>query len=281
MSGVESAYYEFMKFSAEGSRAGLRFYVRFFEDTGGPVLELGSGRGEFLDVLAEAGLAGRGVDADEGMVEQAAARGRPVVRGDAVEHLAGLPPASVAGLFCAHLLEHLPAERVAELYVAAGRALAPGSVFVAAVPNAACLSVLGYDFWRDPTHVRFYDPMVLAFFASRAGLEVTESGGNPANHPGPPPPLRPPPLAAQPALGEEIGRLVRHAEAAAGAAGAGTDNGQAPWPQLGHLVSTLDQRLQAVQHQLAGLQAAYDNLLAQLYPPNEVYVVARKPDADA
>jgi len=87
--------------------------------------------------------------------------------------------------------------------------------------------------------------------------------------------------AAQPALGEEIGRLVRHAEAAAGAAGAGTDNGQAPWPQLGHLVSTLDQRLQAVQHQLAGLQAAYDNLLAQLYPPNEVYVVARKPDADA
>jgi len=252
----------------------------------------------------------------------------------------------VPALFCAHLLEHLPAGQVERLYAAAGRALAPGGVFVAAVPNAACLSVLGYDFWRDPTHVRFYDPMVLAFFADRAGLVVTETGGNPNNHPGPPPQLQPPPLAGQPGLGEEVGRVVRLASAqagdtpadrpaggtpaggtqvggtqvggpaggasAAGPAGAspadgprsrapdgrdtdrqdtdgrdtdgrddgGRDNGGAPWPELGHLIGTLDQRLQAVQHQLATLQAAYQNLLAQLYPPNEVYVVARKPGLD-
>ena len=44
-------------------------------------------------------------------------------------------------------------------------------------------------------------------------------------------------------------------------------------------MATLEARLQAVGHQVASLQAAYDNLLTQLYPPNEVYVVARKPDA--
>jgi hypothetical protein len=279
MSRAESDYYAFMEFSSESSRDGLRHYLRYVADAAGPVLELGSGRGEFLDVLAEAGLAGRGVDTDEGMVEQARGRGHEVVLADAVDHLAGQPAGSVPALFCAHLLEHLPAERVELLYRLAGRALAPGAVFVAVVPNAGCLSVLGYDFWRDPTHVRFYDPALLAFFAGRAGLAVTASGGNPDNHPGAPPPLRPPPLAGQPGLAEEIGALVRLAGSRSGAAADGTDNGTAPWPELGHLVATLDQRLQDVQHRLAGLQAAYDNLLTQLYPPNEVYVVARKPDA--
>jgi SAM-dependent methyltransferase len=278
---AESDYYAFMGFSSESSRDGLRYYLRYVQDAAGPVLELGSGRGEFLDVLAQAGLAGRGVDADEGMVEQARGRGHDIVLADAVDYLAAAPDGSVPALFCAHLLEHLPAGRVEALYRQAGRALAPGGVFVAAVPNAGCLSVLGYDFWRDPTHVRFYDPMVLAFFADRAGLRVTASGGNPNNHPGPPPPLRPPPLAGQPDLGEQIGALVRLAGSRrTGAAGA-TDNATVPWPELGHLLATLDARLQAVQHQLAGLQAAYDNLLTQLYPPNEVYVVARKPDAHA
>jgi SAM-dependent methyltransferase len=279
VSRAESDYYAFMGFSSESSREGLRHYLPYVAGAAGPVLELGSGRGEFLDVLAGAGLAGRGVDSDEGMVEQARARGHDVVLGEAVEYLAGQPAGSVPALFCAHLLEHLPAERVMRLYELAGRALAPGGVFVAVVPNAGCLSVLGYDFWRDPTHVRFYDPMVLAFFAGRAGLAVTATGGNPDNHPGAPPPLRPPPLLGQPALGEEIGALVRLAGSRGEAAAGGTDNGAAPWAEFGHLVATLDQRLQAVQHQLASLQAAYDNLLAQLYPPNEVYVVARKPDA--
>jgi SAM-dependent methyltransferase len=285
MSRDESDYYSFMRFSSEGSRDGLRYYVRYFADVPGPVVELGCGRGEFLDVLAEAGLAGSGVDIDEGMAEHARAAGHQVVLADVVDYLAEQPAGSVPALFCAHLLEHLPAERVDRLYAEAGRALAPGGVFVAAVPNAACLSVLGYDFWRDPTHVRFYDPMVLGFFAERAGLSVTGTGGNPNNNPGPPPHLWPPAMVGQPGLGEEVGRVVRlasslQAAALRGAQDGGADNGGAPWPEVGHLVGTLDQRLQAVQHQLASLQAAYQNLLAQLYPPNEVYVVARKPDAD-
>src|SRR5215470_8315005 len=245
MSRAESAYYTFREFNSESSREGLRYYLRYFQPAGpapgaagipgpgpgavrpgavrpgAPVLELGCGRGEFLDVLAAAGLPGRGVDIDEGMVQQARAAGHEVLLADVVEYLAGQPAGSVPALFCAHLLEHLPAARVAELYTAAGRALAPGAVFVAVVPNAACLSVLGYDFWRDPTHERFYDPLVLAFFAEQAGLAVTETGGNPNNHPGPPPHLVPPVLAGEPPLGEEVGRLVQLA--------AGRASGGRPW----------------------------------------------------
>lgn len=282
MSSAESDYYAFMQFSSESSREGLRHYVPFFAGVEGPVLELGSGRGEFLDVLAEAGLAGRGVDVDTGMVNAATVRGHDVALGDALDHLTEQPDGSVAAVFCAHLLEHLPSTDVARLYAEVGRILVPDGVFVAAVPNAACLSVLGYDFWRDPTHVRFYDPAVLAFFAEQAGLVVTETGGNPRNHPGAPPHLRPPALAAQPSLEEQVSRVVQLATSQGSDE---QDGASGPWSELGHVIATMDARLQVTQHQLGALHSAYNRLLDQLYPSNEVYVVARKvgpkPDADA
>ncbi|HST67957.1 MAG TPA: class I SAM-dependent methyltransferase, partial [Mycobacteriales bacterium] len=187
MSRLESDYYAFMDFGGKHARDALTHYVRFFR--AGPVLELGSGSGEFLGLLAEAGLTARGVDIDEGMVLRSRAAGHDVVLADAVEHLEEAEPASLGGVFCAHFLEHLEPADVARTFAAAARALQPGGAFVAAVPNAGSLSVLSYDFWRDPTHVRFYDPALLAFFAGQAGLSVLESGTNPRNDPGPPPPL--------------------------------------------------------------------------------------------
>jgi hypothetical protein len=49
------------------------------------------------------------------------------------------------------------------------------------------------------------------------------------------------------------------------------------WTHISHLVSLLDSRVQAVQHQNAVLRTAYQRLLAQLYPASEVYVVATLP----
>jgi SAM-dependent methyltransferase len=253
----ESDYYAFMGFGGERSLQALGHYVGFF--TQAPVLELGSGQGEFLDLLRAAGLAARGVDIDAGMVERARARGHEVVRGDATEHLRSVPDGSLGGVFAAHFLEHFAAAEAARIVAEVGRVLRRGGTFVAVVPNAGSLSVLGYDFWRDPTHVRFYDPQLLAFLADRAGLAVAELGGNPRNSPGPPPELMPAELPAEPSLGADIARLPQE--------GAG--------PAVTHLLTLLDARLQAVQHQNAVLRTAYGNLLQQLYPASEVYMVAR------
>ena len=134
--------------------------------------------------------------------------GTTCVLGDAIEHLEQVEPGSLGGVFCAHFLEHLEPADVARVYVAAARALRPGGAFVAVVPSAGSLSVLGHDFWRDPTHVRFYDPMLLAFFAGQAGLTITEAGGNPLNDPGPPPPLVPQRFDPAPALTESLANLT-------------------------------------------------------------------------
>ncbi len=261
MSRLESDYYAFMGYDPEGSRAGLRHYVPWFAD--GPVLELACGRGEFLGLLGEAGVEAQGVDLDEGMVQTARAAGLDVQHGDAVGALRARADGSLRGVFSAHFAEHLVPADLQVVVAESARVLAPGGVFVAATPNAACLSVLGHDFWADPTHVRPYDPRLLAFFCAAAGLEVVETGANPLNHGGPPPPVLPPVVHVDPDLRDQIVTAVQ-----VGGPGA-------PSPELGHLLGVLEERLRTTQTELTALARSYGQLLAQLYPPNEVYVVAR------
>jgi SAM-dependent methyltransferase len=290
---LESDYYAYMGYDSDRAREALSHYLSFFPT--GPVLELACGRGEFLDLLRDAGVPASGVDLDEGMVERAVERGHEVALADAVGYLEGVEPGSLGGVFCAHFLEHLQPDDVARVYAAAAGALRPGGAFVAVVPSAASMSVLGYDFWRDPTHVRFYDPALLSFFAAQAGLEVAEAAGNPRNNPGPPPQLWPqefePVASLSSSMSELLGtamkvypaaqhRRRREAESNGETATAVVDPRAELWSHAVHLISLLDQRVQAVQHQLAEVRRAYRSLVAQLYPPSEVYVVAVAPGGE-
>ncbi|MEP6598396.1 MAG: class I SAM-dependent methyltransferase [Actinomycetota bacterium] len=303
---TESAYYAFRHFDPDNARTVLSYYQRYFAS--GPVLELACGTGVFLELLRDADIEARGVDVDSGMVDMARSAGHDVILGDALGYLRDTLDSSLQGLFAAHFLEHLPAEIVQDVYIEAARVLAPGGVFVAVVPNPACLSVLGYDFWRDPTHVRFYDPVALQFFAEQAGLTVTDTGGNPQNHPGPPPHLRLPDFDAFTPLAGNVVDLVQHAnwihrddksddskaDRRPGAIVAAyrskavehaeqVSRGptlQQVWAELGHVVRSLDDRVQLLQHELAVARSAHDTLLDELYPANEVYVVAAKPNPE-
>jgi SAM-dependent methyltransferase len=280
---VESDYYAFMGFDRANAESVLSHYPSFFAD--GPVLELACGPGVFLDLLAAKGVRCRGVDIDDGMVAECRAKGHDVVLDDALKHLAGVADSSLNGLFAAHFLEHLSSEAVQRVYAEAARVLASGGVFVAVVPNAACRSILAYDFWRDPTHVRFYDPVLLQFFAEQAGLALVESGGNPRNHPGPPPGLRPDVGDSHVVdLREDIGETIRAAEHELMSAGRHRYRPDDPTAaataeilgRIGHLLWTLNKQAMELAQQVEALRAASSELVAQLYPPNEVYVVVRK-----
>ena len=264
MSRLESDYYAFMGYDPEHTRSGLRHYLPWFAQ--GPVLELACGRGEFLDLLREAGVGASGVDLDEGMVRDSRAAGHEVELADALTALRARPSASLRGVFSAHFAEHLDPEALQAVVTESARVLAPGGHFVAATPNAGCLSVIGHDFWVDPTHVRPYDPRLLAFLCSAAGLEVVETGANPRNAGGPPPATLPAPVHVDPDLRPQVVAALE---------GGRTTREAGQWHAFGHLVGVLEERLRATQAELSALRQSYAQLLAQLYPPNEVYVVAR------
>jgi SAM-dependent methyltransferase len=277
---LESDYYAHMRFDPEHTSRVLEHYVPMFSGKG-PVLELGCGRGEFLGLLRAAGVEAVGVDCDEGMVEAARAAGHQVVLADAAEYLHQEPAfGPYGGVFCAHFLEHLTPDQIAHLLAGVRRVLAPGGRFVAVTPNPACYAVLSHDFWRDPTHVRFYDVPLLEFFCRQAGLDVEGSGTNPLNHPGPPPDY----LSADPVVHPGFGNLVEKAAAKLPEAlkhrvrkgRAEVDPHEAAWAyELAHLVKVLSDRLRETSEALRSLRQAHDKLVWGLYESNEIYVVAK------
>lgn len=266
---LESDWYAWSGADPQLARTGLSHYVPHLQR--GPVLELACGRGELLGLLREAGVEARGVDLDEGMVQAARAAGLQVELGDALTALRGTADAGLQGVVSAHFVEHLHPDQLQELVSESARVLAPGGTLVLATPNAACLSVIGHDFWRDPTHVRPYDPQLLAFLCARAGLDVVETGENPRNHGGPPPGLAPSGAHVDPGLGQDIAAAVARLSQDR----RGRVDPDSPWQVVGHLLGVLEGRLRSTQQELADLHAAYGRLVATLYPPNEVYVVAR------
>jgi SAM-dependent methyltransferase len=275
---LESDYYSYMEFDPEHTREVLRHYLPMFQDKS-PVLELGCGRGEFLGLLAEIGVTAKGVDNDHGMVEQARADGLDVVLDDAMAYLhADRAPGPFQGVFCAHFLEHFTPDQVTHLLAGVRRVLAPGGRFVAVTPNPACYAVLTHDFWRDPTHVRFYDLPLLEFFCRQAGLEVEASDTNPANHPGPPPAFQ----AARPVVHPPLASLVTQAMAKVRPAPAGGRTGRATATsdadlvyELSHIVRVMAERLQEATEALRDLHQAHDKLVWGMWESNETYVVAR------
>ncbi|MGH2841504.1 MAG: methyltransferase domain-containing protein, partial [Solirubrobacteraceae bacterium] len=137
------------------------------------VLDLGCGRGEFLDALAELGVGARGVDLDESMVRRSSEKGHEVVLGDAASHLRDLDDGSVPGIFAAQVVEHLDASALTELLELVESKLAPGGLAILETVNPHNPSALK-AFWTDTTHHHPLFPEVLLALVRLAGFESGE-----------------------------------------------------------------------------------------------------------
>ncbi len=159
--------------SEEEIRRRARRYVEKFREAG-LVLDLGCGRGEFLEVMREAGLPARGVDLSAESVALVRAKGLEAVEADLFEHLVQLPENSVSGIYCAQVVEHLPPERLPDLAALAAAKLRDGGVLAIETPNPECLAIFSTHFYIDPTHTRPIPPVLLAFYLEEAGFGQIE-----------------------------------------------------------------------------------------------------------
>ncbi|MFP4514016.1 MAG: class I SAM-dependent methyltransferase [Acidimicrobiales bacterium] len=139
-----------------------------------PLLDIGSGRGEWLDVLAARGIEAYGIEINEAFVTECSARGLDVRRGDALAHLHALPDASLGAVTAFHVAEHLDLDTLIDLIDAALRVLRPGGVLLLETPNPTNVSVGAASFYLDPTHLKPLHPQFLEFLVANRGFSEVE-----------------------------------------------------------------------------------------------------------
>ena len=159
--------------SADEIRARLADYVPVFAGAS-DVLDIGCGRGEFLELLRQAGVTARGIDLNEAMVDVCREKGLDASRADALSYLHALPEASLGGLFAAQVVEHLEPAYLTRLLDAAFDKLRPGAAIVLETINPACWFAFFESYIRDITHVRPLHPDTLRFLLIAGGFQRVE-----------------------------------------------------------------------------------------------------------
>ena len=164
----------------------LRVYLPFLTPMPGLypdalALDLGCGRGEWLELLRDQGLRGLGVDLDDGMLEDCRALRLEVETQDAILKLQSLPDSSVSIVSAFHLVEHIRFDDLRTLVSEAHRVLKPGGILIMETPNPENLTVASSSFHLDPTHTQPIPPGLLSFipqyygFARHVVLRLQES----------------------------------------------------------------------------------------------------------
>ncbi|MCF8104319.1 MAG: glycosyltransferase [Desulfohalobiaceae bacterium] len=153
--------------------AGLLQYIPLVRDClseGEQVLDLGSGRGEWLGLLRKQNLFGKGVDHSQAMVEACRMRGFEVEQADILSCLEGLADNSVPVLTAFHVMEHLSPSILVRIWEEAYRVLRPGGMLLFETPNPENMQVSTYYFYCDPTHKKPVPPPVATYTLNALGF---------------------------------------------------------------------------------------------------------------
>ncbi|HOV51321.1 MAG TPA: methionine biosynthesis protein MetW [Methanothrix sp.] len=160
-----------------GSREDVKrkeaLFLRFFEGCSN-VLDIGCGRGEFLELLRGNGIGARGVDIDEDMVVYCRSRGLAVENIDAISYLEKQEDKSLDGIFVDQVAEHLKPDYLISMLRLCHQKLIYGHFLVVETVNPLSLTSL-MNFYIDQSHKRPLHPETLHFLMETAGFREIET----------------------------------------------------------------------------------------------------------
>ena len=157
-------------------QAGLNDYQAVMEGVNRqyPALDLGCGRGEWLQWLRERGIAARGIDSNAVMVRLCQEQGLDVQVGDVLSSLRAQASHSLSMVSSFHVIEHLPFEVLFAMVQEIHRVLIPGGVMILETPNPENVLVGSHTFYHDFSHRAPITPTSIEFLAQYHGFVKTD-----------------------------------------------------------------------------------------------------------
>ena len=153
----------------------LRVYLPLLKEKGigaeqMPIVDVGCGRGEWLELLREEGLLARGIDRNQVLIEQCQLLGLEVTADDLISYLHNCPDRSIGAVTGFHIIEHLDLDSLITLLDETVRVLVPGGVAIFETPNPQNMIVGSCNFYLDPTHRNPLPSSTMRFLAEARGL---------------------------------------------------------------------------------------------------------------
>ncbi|MGA9566858.1 MAG: methionine biosynthesis protein MetW [Candidatus Korobacteraceae bacterium] len=156
------AFEDIYRGDEDAIRQRQKAYLEYFRGRQN-VLDVGCGRGEFLELLRDNHISAKGVELGTDQYLLCHEKGLDVVRQDLFAYLESLPNESLGGLFSAQVIEHLTASDQLRYVALAHQKTMPGSPVIFETINAQCVWAVMRNFFLDPTHVRPVHPETLKF----------------------------------------------------------------------------------------------------------------------
>jgi O-antigen chain-terminating methyltransferase len=161
--------------SREEIKERLRVYLPYVEPVrGGLVIDLGSGRGEWLELMKEAEISAFGVEKNPVSIAGCRERGLIVVEDDVLALLRSAADASADAITGFHIIEHMPVETLVMLLDEVLRVLRPDGVAIFETPNPANVLVGSNFFYLDPTHKHPLPSELMKFLFDNRGFDRVE-----------------------------------------------------------------------------------------------------------
>jgi O-antigen chain-terminating methyltransferase len=154
-------------------RKGQQPYLEKFQGCQS-VLDLGCGRGEFLELMKSGGIEARGIEQSEELVALCRGKGLQADQADLFQHLESQADQTLDGVFCSQVVEHLPPEKLPELIRLLHAKIRRGGVLAVETPNPECLAIFATHFYLDPTHTRPIPPALMTFYFEEFGFGQVE-----------------------------------------------------------------------------------------------------------
>ncbi|HJP94045.1 MAG TPA: methyltransferase domain-containing protein [Pyrinomonadaceae bacterium] len=154
---LDSLYWsleEDLRGTPEEIKEEVKVYLPVLENAGirDAILDVGCGRGEWLEVLREADFQARGIDHNRIQIEHCKSLSLEVIEAEALTYLRGLEEASLNAVTAFHFAEHLPLKSFIRFLDESGRTLKPGGLLILETPNPENLLVGSCNFYLDPSH---------------------------------------------------------------------------------------------------------------------------------